>query len=385
MNCELGPVGSGTIERLQIAGVGLPGLSEEVLFDTDTMTDADSEKDVFFESYDEDSENTMDSDEMPPLKIKVLSDGLSLASINDRSNSRGNGSVVKFQIVASYDLGNYIDKIGNVRLRVRYRGESADPGAEIWRKTEVRLKIVHVKGPRISSLAFRPDLSFGSSYSEVSLALAKQRADYESLRMEWKMTNDDAASEDDAKVNVGIPASIRVGLDSGIHVASGDVALVMTVTNETESTILLSNRKGLVGGFDVSPMPTVRIASGVRTKIPVVVPRIKRLDDNGNALDIVDELVSQLGLQWETVNEGGVSSLDVSTNSKMRQGRVRIPSSCLREIINDHPSFTSRICEPPVSINVHVGGKDSEKNLLVSPGTPLDTFVEVKTAGKSLS
>merc|ERR1712007_10786 len=62
----------------------------------------------------------------------------------------------------------------------------------------------------------------------------------------------------------------RVGMDQGVHVSSDEVVLLMAVANETNSTIILSNRKGLVGGFEGSPMPTVRITSGVSVKIPVV-------------------------------------------------------------------------------------------------------------------
>ena len=56
----------------------------------------------------------------------------------------------------------------------------------------------------------------------------------------------------------------------------------MAVANGTNSTIILSNRMGVVGGFESSPMPTVRVTSGVSVKIPVVIPRIDCLDENGN-------------------------------------------------------------------------------------------------------
>ena len=72
----------------------------------------------------------------------------------------------------------------------------------------------------------------------------------------------------------------------------------------------------------MSPMPTVKVASGVSAKIPVVIPRIKRADDNdGCAIDVVDEVVSQLSLQWETVNDEAVGDSEVKARAKMRQGR----------------------------------------------------------------
>eukprot|EP00957_Ditylum_brightwellii_P125586 9572647-Ditylum_brightwellii.AAC.1 len=64
-------------------------------------------------------------------------------------------------------MGNQLANGGNVRIRFRYRGPSPNPATEIWRKREVGLRIVRVKGPRISSLTFRSDLSWGSAYSEL--------------------------------------------------------------------------------------------------------------------------------------------------------------------------------------------------------------------------
>ena len=388
---DFGPTGMGTVERLQLVGVGLPGSSDEVLFDTDTMVEGDdSDKNIFFESFEEDSEMAMDLDAGPPLKMNALSDDLSLASINTRLASKSNGSSVRIQLVASHRLGQHIEKAGNVRLRIRYRGTSVDPAAEIWRKTEVKLKIVATKGPRISSLAFRPGLSWGVVYSNLNSALTNQRDEYDTMKQEWKMASDeargkeDAASDENTETQVVSSVVGRVGLDLGVHVSSNEVTLVMSVANETDSTIVLSNQKGIVGGFNVSPMPTVRIASGVSAKIPVVIPRIKRNsnDDVGSASDVITELVSQLGLQWETVIESNAGDSD--TQSKMRRGRIRIPSSCLREIIDDHPSFLSRVCEPPLLIKFNVGRK-SERHLLVSSGSAIDTFVEVKAAGMYLS
>jgi hypothetical protein len=383
---DFGPTGMGTIERLQFVAVGLPGSPDEVLFDTDTMVEGyDGDKTIFFQSFEEDSENKMNSEAGPPLKMKAISDDLSLASINDRLASKSKGSIVRIQMVASHRLHQHIEKTGNVRLRIRYRGTSVDPAAEIWRKTEVKLKIVAIKGPRISSLAFRPGLSWGGVYSNLNRALTKQRDEYNTMKEEWKMSSDEArskrdrTSEENTETQEDTSAVSRVGLDSGVHISSSEVTLVMSVANETDSTIVLSNQKGMVGGFNVCPMPTVRIAPGVSAKVPVVFRRIKRNSyDDGSTSDIIAQLVSQLGLQWETAIDSIAGDSD--TQSKERRGRIRIPSSCLREIMDDHPLFLSRVCEPPLSINFNVGRKESEQDLPVSSGSAVDTFVEVKAA-----
>lgn len=119
-------------------------------------------------------------------------------------------------------------------------------------------------------------------------------------------------------------------------------------------------------------MPTVRITSGVSVKIPVVIPRIDRFDEEGNVTDLAAELVSRTALQWESE---AVEGADGETEKIKRTGRVRIPSRCLREIIDEHKSFASRICRPPVSLSVsvaegpgEVGGKEV---ISLTPGSSI--------------
>ena len=407
---NFGPSGLGTMERLQILGVGLPGLPDEVLFDTDALAAAREEEELFDDSDAEDNQEAdfdalMEEDGLPPLKMKAICEKLSLQSINDKSKCQGEGSIVTFQIAATHDMGNQLANGGNVRIRFRYCGLSSDPSTEIWRKREVTLRIVRVKGPRISSLTFRSDLSWGSSYSELCQSLAQQKIRREAVVKRWESmrSRGDALGTSTQFQDKDHEESIltRVGMDQGVHVSSDEIVVLMAVANETNSTVILSNRKGRVGGFQGAPMPTVRVTSGVSVKIPVVIPRISRVstDDENGVTDIAAELVANTALQWETVLDVVDDCLDVSAsgvnpkkrttmlepssnaaNRKIRQGRVRIPSKCLREIIAEHQSFASRICKPPVTVKVSIGRLDSEKALQVSKGAPVDTFVEVETA-----
>jgi hypothetical protein len=361
---DFGRSGLGEIERLQVLAVGLPGMPDETLFDTDALTAAlEEEEDVLTESDSEaegDFDEMMECDGLPPLKMKVIAEGLNLKSINDKSKNKGEGSIVKFQIAATHDMGDQLSNGGNVRIRFRYRGPSPNPATEIWRKREVSLRIIRVKGPRISSLTFRSDLSWGSAYSELCKSLVMQRQQLGSMK-NWGMSNSGAYSRsrscsftsqtDPTRIEVENSISSRVGVDQGVHVSSDEVVLLIAVANETNSTIVLSNRKGLVGGFEGSPMPTVRISSGVSVKIPVVVPRIARFDGSGDVTDLAAELVSLTALQWESEAIDGADTIE----KIKRTGRVRIPSRCLREVIDEHPSFASRICTPPISLNVNIG------------------------------
>lgn len=233
--------------------------------------------------------------------------------------------------------------------------------------------------------------SWGSSYSELcnSLCIQKKRLGKTS---KWESSNNkhralsrsrsssksDLCSEFLESLDGLGEYSIlhRVGKDSGVHVSSDEVVLLVAVANETNSTIILSNRKGLVGGFEGSPMPTVRVTSGVSVKIPVVIPRIERLDENGEVTDIAAELVARTALQWESEVAEGPDA----TDKIKRTGRVRIPSRCLREIIDEHKSFASRICKPPVSVNVGIN-KSIEKDISVLIGIPTHMVADVCVQG----
>jgi hypothetical protein len=325
--------------------------------------------------------------------MKCLANDISLESINDNSRCVGEGSTVTLQIAATHDMGNQLANGGKVRIRFRYRGPSSEAGIEIWRKREIALHIVRMKGPRISSLTYRPDLSWGSAYSDLCRSLAFQRMQMEEVP-NWEtskmakvetledkerrpleelafLSNDEGIGERSVLLNIG--------LGEGIFVSRDDTVVLMAVANETDSTIVLSNRSGVVGGFASCPMPTVRVTSGVSVKIPVVIPRIDYMDETGEAVDIASELIARTALQWESDN---TNSKDPGSK-RWRQGRVRIPSRCLREIIENHSTFHSRICKPPINIQLTVGGDSSDSIIVIPTGAALDLKAIARFQGKA--
>ena len=74
-------------------------------------------------------------------------------------------------------------------------------------------------------------------------------------------------------------------MDHGVHVLGNKVVVLMAVANKTSSTIVLSNSRRQVSGFEVNPMPTVQFTSGVLVKIPVVIQKVERRDADGNMVD----------------------------------------------------------------------------------------------------
>lgn len=251
----------------------------------------------------------------------------------------------------------------------------------------MNLNIVRVKGPRISSLTFRTDLSWGGPYSDLCWALSHNRS-HQVKVAEDDMSTSVSVSEDFAVKDESLTSDLvqnderydvlnQVGMSQGVFIAKDDIVVLMAVANETNSSIVLSNRAGQVGGFESSPMETVTVSSGVSVKIPIVIPRINCIDENGNIADFASELIQLTVLRWKS--EEGIAP-DGSKKEK-RQGRIRIPSRCLREMINDHPSFVTRICKPPLIIHLEVGeNREIEPTmpLELSVGSPLNLLLKVQ-------
>jgi hypothetical protein len=165
----------------------------------------------------------------------------------------------------------------------------------------------------------------------------------------------------------------RVGLDAGTYVCSNDVIFLLTMTNTTSSDITLSSPTGTVGGFEDNRLPTILVHAGVSAKIPVVIPRIPRVNESGTTVDLVSELVAKTKLVWETKRRH-------SGGDVVAKGHIHIPPACLKDIMYRQPSFVSQICEPPLRIKLTADGKNPDSLFLLSLGTPLEVSVQVEVA-----
>jgi hypothetical protein len=357
-----GPSGRGKIERLLISANGLSGKSDLVLYDSDSAIAFgadDSEEDFFHE--------LVDSEKPRPLKLRARVNSLSLATMNQENESDAGEGTVKFQIAAAHNMGTQIPAGTSVRIRFRYRGLSNEV-SEVWRTREIVLRVVPVKGPHISSMAFRPDLVTKSALGDLR----------KSVVMHSPTRDGDEAEANSHGLGTGHTkdksfVTNRVGLDSGMFVCSEEVVFLLTISNDTSSEITLSRPSGAVGGFAGCPLSTIQVHAGVSATIPVVVPRMPRVDETGTSFDIVSDLVSKTSLFWETNRED-------ESGEVVARGRIRIPPVCLKDLIDRHPSFVPRICQSPLNMKLNVGGKASESSALVSLGAPLEVSVEFELA-----
>jgi len=336
-----GPCGRGALERLQILAVDLPGLPDHKLFD--------SEEDVPILGEEEFTHSLINDDKSPPLKIQALAPSRKfLEEVNDNNCP---GSLVTFQIGASHSMKRQLRKGAIIKIRFRYRGASTSI-SDFWRKREVLLRVVCIDGPRISSMDFRPDLEANSAYSDMCRSL--------SLRQTAELNIDTGSGNDSEDAALGnVPSLSRIGMDPGVNIASKEVTFVLTVANESTSEVTL-HREGApnVGGFPGSPLDTIQVHPGVSAKFPIVIPRIPRFKDDGSDVDLAKEVVELTKLRWET-HCGSASQIDGDDegSSIKAKGSVRIPIKPLMQIIEEHPSFVSKICEPPCEILLYAGGK----------------------------
>lgn len=346
-----GPSGRGYVERIQIYSVDVPGLPDRKSFDTDEPASNETE-DSFVASVTK-------GEKSPAMRLRALGSGFKLDELNARA---GDGSVINFQIAASQLMSRKLGKSAKMKIRFRYRGTS-DAHAEYWRRKEIALRIVCVNGPRISSIDFRPDLATGSAFAEMCNSLHIRNAENEqspAKQLEGGNTSSELVSD-----------NLKVGMCSGLFIATSEVVFILTVSNETTSEMTLSRDGGPVGGFTSCPLETLRMRGGVSAKFPVVLPRIPRGSSDGR-VDVANEIVALTKLRWEL-------NLEKSIGVEMAKGTMRIPLEALKDIMERYPTVLSRICESPCRIDLFVAGVPSHVGgtTTLSTGKPLEIAAEV--------
>mmetsp|Transcript_4602 Transcript_4602/g.10885 ORF Transcript_4602/g.10885 Transcript_4602/m.10885 type:complete len:1558 (+) Transcript_4602:62-4735(+) len=347
---------NGQIEELCISAIGLPGLSEVVLFDLNKPVENDSSK-----------------EQSHPLLLKALCTGIDAATLNNPGKAAKECSI-SLQLMATNDMGAHT-KGAEVKLRFRYRGKQASPSLEVWRTTELTLHVLRIKGPRVSSITFRPDLAWGSGYSQLCTALAEQDKHVRYRPGQEKLDLPKAGSSDDADFVLN-----RLGKDPGVHICGEKVVVILSVANETAGSIRLSSPDGAIGGFDGSPIETMKVTSGISAKIPMILPRLDR------SSDMCERLRELMTLRWESEEVEGDATAEIETsgsmvpvNKRVRSGTLKIPMHCLKTIVDENPTFLSRICKAPCSITVAAdGGADGSSQ--VQKGDSVDLSAQVELA-----
>lgn len=361
--------GLGKIERLRVTAHGIPGLPEVVLFDLS------GEKEVVDSNVANRKRRVTDSS----LPLSVLADcvGFDEKSLN-ATGRQSISSFISLKLSAASNMGE-LSSVCNLTLRFRYRGAPASSTLEVWRKREVQIRVMRIKGPRMSSLTFRPDLSWDSAYSDLCKAFGRKESNrWHKPTQLQEIDTPSTESTDDRAFVVN-----RFGQDPGIHVCNSEVVVMISVANETAATIVLSKVDSSPMGFEGSPMDKVHILPGVSAKVPLQLPRIER------ASAICEQVTAMTRMKWESEmpeadlsDAGSTGGPMVPINRRHRAGVLEIPSACLKAIIDENPIFFSRICEAPCSIAVEIcGGVDrTDETNAAELGKPIDVSIEMELA-----
>lgn len=356
--------GLGKIEQLRITAVGLPGHSEIALFDLHGIPEKEEVK----------GNVRAKKVKATPLELTAQCNGIDDETLN--GGKKSGKSSITLQLSAKPDMGAHTKEC-TVTIRFRYRGKAPSAAVEFWRKREVQVRVLRIKGPRISSLTFRPDLAWESAYSQLCATLSHQdkHKRYRPTRMnELDIPQTGSTDIEDFVIN-------RFGKDPGVHACGDKVVLLVSVANETTSAITLSKPTGVVGGFECSPLETMRVPPGVSAKIPMIVPRVDR------APEICERLTEMTSFEWKSEIPEQQSEASIETggtmvpvNRRIRRGKIGIQPGCLKSIIDENPTFLSRICKAPCSVNIGIVGEDDKEEVDVELGKPVDTSVEIDLA-----
>jgi hypothetical protein len=353
--------GLGKIEELRISAVGLPGFSEILLFDVNGA----KENEGMYRNAKKGP---------APLTLKASCNGVNATNLNRQGISE-DASSISLQLSAACDMGAH-NKGCEVKIRFRYRGKPASPLLEVWRRRELTLHILRIKGPRVSSITFRPDLTWGSGYSHLCEKLSHQdkHTRYRTSRID-KLDLPKIGSTNDEDFVLS-----RLGKDPGVHTCSDKVVVIVSVANETASAICLSRPEGTIGGFEGSPIETMKVTSGISAKIPMILNRVDR------SPELCERLRELTTLRWQSEEVGGEAVGEIETsgsmvpvNRRVRSGILKIPEGCLKLIVDENPTFIPRICKAPCSINIGIVGADG-KDADVGIGKPVDLSAQLGIA-----
>ena len=350
-----GPSGGGRIERLQITVVGIPGVQEYVIYDSeghDATESAETSGDDFLRDL-------IELENPPAMKIRLVSvKSLNLAAINNSDES--SPCQVAFQLAAGHNLGQKMSSETTITIRFKCSGQST-ASFEVWRIREIPLNISYIKGPRIASLSLRPDLIEGAYFTDMCKILLSR-----ALRRPPESTDRDDTSDQSET-----PVSLRIGLDDVVQVCSESILGILVVVNETNEDIVLSRSTGTVGGIEGYPLETLLLHNKVTSRIPVLVPRLPRLD---NISELIDAIVERTTLVWETAKA-------VKSTGHFARGGISIPTEKLQEIIRSTPSIGPSLCQAPCQVDFTINGvKPSREATSVAPGQLLDISVSAQIA-----
>lgn len=293
------------------------------------------------------SEDLLRSENPVPFKVRVVSQELDLVTINNSKEDGAEGCKFAIQIATAHNFGRQFREGSELHLCFRYRG-LCNSDTEIWRKTVVSLDLSYTKGPRLSAISLRPDIASDSLLTSIT-------------------NKRDIKDEEETVHNIKID---RIGMDSFSSHCDSHCMVILTVANETRSVLTISRPSREQFGFPAFPVTSTNVLPGVSAKITIHLPRIARFGANGESADVLSAFVNMTSLVWE-MHKSNV------TGPMKATGRIRIPPSCLADVVSRHPSLVAQISQPPCSASLLVNGRAVDG---ASTSTMVGTAIDVSAS-----
>ena len=357
---DCGAKGHGFMQRLQVVAIGAHvGLSEKIIFDSN------GEGSRSHESIQSEREFLADlsSDNAQLLKVRVLPGTLlKLDALNSASEENSEARMLGFQIAVSKQFRDRLNAAETeIIFRIRYAGKSTKK-KEVWRKFDLPFVLSHFRGPRVTAMTFRSDLT--------------QRNLFPELLSSFRARKGLGKASDPAYESTEATPSSRIGLDHSIHVYSNTVIAIVNVMNDSKADIVLSRPNDApVGSLASTTLPTVVVRRGVNVSIPVSLPRLPRIS-SGDPGRFADGILEATDLLWKAVED---STADPRL---FACGSLSINREEITDLITRMPSIIPSIFEPPCNIGLQVQCTDVTSNArsTVSIGQPVDVVVDVSIA-----
>jgi hypothetical protein len=328
--------GSASIYRLQILTLTSSGVPIQTLYDSSNEISSHGDSTDKKKQLRRGSTSLMDElNKTHSIQLEASNTSISLDSLNNEDAASTISCIIR-----ATSPGAVTQADGSIiKLRFRYRGQYTRNGLEYWRRKDISFRIVKTKGPRISSITLRPDLSWSGSYGW--LGASKRTPTSQSDAIDYQVANEGIVS-------------------------------VIEVVNESSSDIVLTNHSEKVRNLQGGPLSPVRMASGAIVQIPIILPRKSQTQGDDHLSSTVAELSRLTLFDWVS---------DVAQNMNLlikpvtcdRRGVLRISRSVL-EAIGEQRTL---IGIPPVEIIVNMDYQE-----IFHPGDAIKVNVKVKVSGK---
>ncbi len=333
-----GALNRGNVEHLEIFVSGSAGINQKIYDSSAQLSENESDEEFL--------NGLLVTKMAAPLKIRAKSATLSMKGINGQDAQNDDANNIRFQIASGYDATKKLPPSSTLNFKFRYSGSSRG-GFQVWRSKSFVMEITASSGPCISSISFLQEAKIS------------------------KVMKEFYAGEPSVCTQRNEGQEYSVGDSVSANICNTEVGILVTVTNACDYTVELTKEDGHLGEAACVPINTLLVRPLVSVKIPMTLSRIRVSRKDDIFKNIVDKIQSAAVLIWKS--EG--------SSSEENKGQIRIPRSCLEDLVRKEASLVPKLIEPPLTFEIFVDNSSSAERTktigLGSPGAKVSTVIKV--------